>query len=628
MQRILGKFDWKGICLLCLLLLVLEDVNSQTDENALMKVVELQQGDTSEVNALLQLSQFYFRREPDKAVAYLQQGTELAQRLDFKRGLAESYRGWGAHYNTQGEHGAALKALEKSKVMYEAIGDQKGIVSCLNGFGNTAIRQGNADLALENFLSVAQLCEEMQDSACVARSYQNIGGIHYRQKQFDKAKDYIEKSLQLKLSLGDSSGIASTLSSLGSVFTAQGDYHKALEIQYRSLKFARKFSNPYEIASVLNNIGVQYHFLNQLDSARSYYLESMVIDRRLSEPQEMATQYINLGEIERLLGNGKQSIVYYDSSLAIAKKIGGKLYESESYRGFANSYEAMGNYKSALRSLKRFHALDDSLSGENVKRTINELQAKYDSGLKDKEIAELKKKEAEAVSTAEKQKSFLTLAISAALVLVLIALYLISHSKAKEKQRRIVLEQKALRAQMNPHFIFNSLGAMQSMYMSGETDLANNYLGDFGKLMRKILENSAKESISVKEELQMLQLYMNLEKERNGGLVDYEFQVGERVDQLGTHIPPMIIQPFLENAIWHGILPSKRSGKISLRLDIADKANYLRCVVEDDGVGLQVGKKTRGHVSKGISITEQRLGSKVKMESLSPGTRVTLKIPL
>ncbi len=272
--------------------------------------------------------------------------------------------------------------------------------------------------------------------------------------------------------------------------------------------------------------------------------------------------------------------------------------------------------------------MKDSLSGEGVKLKINELQEKYESGQKDKEIAELQEKEAKAKSTAEERKFFLTIAISGALLIGLLSLLLIGRSRAREKQRRIVLEQKALRSQMNPHFIFNSLGAIQSMYMSGETDLANNYMGDFGKLMRKILENSGKESISVREELDMLKLYLNLEKERNNGLIEYEFIIDERIDQFGTYIPPMVIQPFIENAIWHGILPSKRKGMVKIHLTHSEKTSGLLCVVEDNGVGLTEGKGKKDHVSKGITITEQRLGNKVKFNNLSPGTRVTIQISI
>jgi sensor histidine kinase YesM len=213
-------------------------------------------------------------------------------------------------------------------------------------------------------------------------------------------------------------------------------------------------------------------------------------------------------------------------------------------------------------------------------------------------------------------------------VVILAGLWVSTRRKAKEAQRRTELEQKALRAQMNPHFIFNSLGAIQEMYMSGDTDLANNYLGDFGKLLRKILENSGKETTTLKEEMEMLRLYLGLEKERNSGMIEYAIEMDERLDLSGTRIPPMIIQPFVENAIWHGILPSRRKGKITIRIKPTANAQKLICEIEDNGVGIDQSPKQKERASMGIHITEQRLGTRALIANLAPGTLVTLQIPL
>jgi LytS/YehU family sensor histidine kinase len=190
------------------------------------------------------------------------------------------------------------------------------------------------------------------------------------------------------------------------------------------------------------------------------------------------------------------------------------------------------------------------------------------------------------------------------------------------------LEQKALRTQMNPHFIFNSLGAIQQMYVMGELDLASNYMADFGSLMRKILDNSGKDFISIKEELYMLQLYLELEKGRSNKLLDYKIEADERLDQLGTRIPPMIIQPFVENAIWHGLLPMKKKGQVIVRLKLDNRTDLLICEIEDNGVGIQEQRERKGHESKGMKITEQRLGTKIKIENLTPGTLITLNIAI
>lgn len=173
------------------------------------------------------------------------------------------------------------------------------------------------------------------------------------------------------------------------------------------------------------------------------------------------------------------------------------------------------------------------------------------------------------------------------------------------------------------------------MYVEGENDKANEYMGDFAELMRGILDNSNKNLITLKEELRSLELYLELEKVRCRGMMEYEITTDNKINTSDIHVPPLIIQPFAENAIWHGILPKKLLGKLKIHVGYYRHENdMIFCSVEDNGVGwtennglsLGNGKK---HESKGISITEQRLGTRIQIEKpIEGGTRVIILIPL
>jgi LytS/YehU family sensor histidine kinase len=147
-------------------------------------------------------------------------------------------------------------------------------------------------------------------------------------------------------------------------------------------------------------------------------------------------------------------------------------------------------------------------------------------------------------------------------------------------------------------------------------------MADFSNLMRKILDNSAKNKITLKEELNTLHLYLEMEKLRCGDLLEYHFNIDENLDLSDTMIPPMVIQPFVENAIWHGILPKKEKGMVTI--SISSSPQGLLCVIEDNGVGFV--EKNRSHEPKGIQLTEQRLNTKIKIDHLSPGTRFSFRI--
>jgi sensor histidine kinase YesM len=203
--------------------------------------------------------------------------------------------------------------------------------------------------------------------------------------------------------------------------------------------------------------------------------------------------------------------------------------------------------------------------------------------------------------------------------------------KSKEKQLTAELEQKALRAQMNPHFIFNSLNSIQRLYIEGEEDIANDYMADFSNLLRRILENSSMDKVSLKEELRSTILYLDLEKMRTDNLFNYEIEIDPNVDQLNTFVPPLILQPYLENAIWHGIMPKNEQGKITLRINKIEKIG-LECIITDNGIGMKESLNQKGSTmreSKGMSITSDRLGGENHVfisELESGGTEVKLRI--
>lgn len=240
--------------------------------------------------------------------------------------------------------------------------------------------------------------------------------------------------------------------------------------------------------------------------------------------------------------------------------------------------------------------------------------------------------------------------------LILISLILsirfrIRQIKNREKQKTEMnkkianIESQALRAQMNPHFIFNTMTSIQHYISNNDTDAALKYLSKFAKLMRKIMDNSKQPLISVSEEINALELYLELEIMRFDKKFEYTINVDPSIDQNYDRIPSMLIQPYVENAIIHGLLPKQGSGKIHINMERYD--NTILCVIEDNGIGRERSKefkknRVQQHKSMGMSITAERLdilnsslNSKLNAEIVDlydkgqpAGTRVRLIIPL
>ena len=178
--------------------------------------------------------------------------------------------------------------------------------------------------------------------------------------------------------------------------------------------------------------------------------------------------------------------------------------------------------------------------------------------------------------------------------------------KAHFTQKLKEMEMMALRSRMNPHFIFNSLNAIKHLMMTSRNDDAIEYLDDFSTLLRSILQNSNREVITVEEELEILELYLSLEKSRMGENFNYTIQTSSREDLFQFYIPPLFLQPFAENAIWHGLNPSSKKDK-NLSI-IFDTSESLKIIIEDNGIGRNASyKKEKLHKSMGMEITKDRL---------------------
>ena len=211
----------------------------------------------------------------------------------------------------------------------------------------------------------------------------------------------------------------------------------------------------------------------------------------------------------------------------------------------------------------------------------------------------------------------------------------IKEEKITLEKQMVELKQKALRLQMNPHFIFNALNTIKGYYSGGEIIAANTYISKFSRLLRFILE-SDQNLISLKKEIETLNLYIKLVQLRYQDTFKYDINVEDNIviDDIG--IPPLLIQPIIENAILHGIIPKEEKGKLKVRF--YKEKMKLVCVVFDNGIGFPEVKKTKEYKSKALKITQDRINFENNSEDISnlqiihhknpSGTEIILKIPL
>ena len=182
--------------------------------------------------------------------------------------------------------------------------------------------------------------------------------------------------------------------------------------------------------------------------------------------------------------------------------------------------------------------------------------------------------------------------------------------KAAYEKEMLELEAKALRAQMNPHFVFNSLNSIKSLINKNENAHAAEYLTTFSKLIRTLFQNSDKREISLHEELETCRLYTQIEKMRFGNKVDFKFDIDTSIDLKDVKVPALILQPFIENAIWHGLVPKENGGTVLVSVSATNGS--IECAIDDNGIGRALSKQSKNqydttHQSKGIGLTQSRL---------------------
>ncbi len=235
---------------------------------------------------------------------------------------------------------------------------------------------------------------------------------------------------------------------------------------------------------------------------------------------------------------------------------------------------------------------------------------------------------------------FITLIIA----IILRISYINKHRELQNQKRLLLAEQKALRSQMNPHFIFNALNSIRRYILENDSEQADFYLTSFALLMRKVLDNSKKNFVSLYDEIETLKIYLNLEQMRFDQSFKFSLETDPYLDLHNWMIPPMLIQPFIENAIWHGLAPKKKDG--ILQISFSREGKYVKCVIEDNGIGrkkaAEISARRKGHKSTGLKNIDERIQLLKKLYNLEinidikdlydsegnpAGTKVTILLP-
>jgi tetratricopeptide (TPR) repeat protein len=327
----------------------------------------------------------------DKALEHYLEAAKIQEEIGNKDGLAAVLINIGTIYWYVGNHDKALEYYRKSAKIYEEIGNKQGLTDSLSGIGNVYIHTSQYDKALEYHLKSAKIQEEMGHKKGLATTLHNIGTTYFYLENYDKAREYYLKTSTLHEELGDRRGMATSLNGMAVLYHKLDQNDKAFEYFHDALKVKEELGDKSGVAQCLHNIGTIYGSLKQYDRALEYVLKALKIREEIGEQLGVARSLANIGSIYKILDNYDRASSYYLRSLKLAQEIKYKETIKTVSNDLAGLYEAQGHYRKALEYHRLYHKTDREILNEQNMKQINELQARYESEKKEKEIEVLKR---------------------------------------------------------------------------------------------------------------------------------------------------------------------------------------------------------------------------------------------
>ncbi len=577
--------------------------------------------DTARVNALNKLSSSYATINTDTAILYGEKAIALATKINYENGIGHAYSNTGWAYFHKGDYKTAEAYMNKAVTLFEKTKDDKNLISPLSDLGTVSLDQTDYVKSLSYFLRVLKISQQTGMRKNEGMALYNIGKVYNRQKNFPAAREYFLRSYNLQKSLGNNVETAESLMSLGNTAQSMNDYAGSLKYYNEAVPYSKKEGDAYTQGLINENMGLLYFNHKEFEKAMQHFLSAKDFYTRLNGKTDLGYILADIAETDSALNNLQKSIDTYNEALQLAREIGLKDLEQGILSGLSNVYLKKEDYKNAYQIKEASNAIKDSLFTLEKSNALMQLQTQFETEKKKKENQLLKTNNDLANANLKKNREWLL--ASGIVLLLLITLLIVIYRNRKIKIRNItmlkkqaeeilrintILELRALKGQMDTHFIFNCMASLQALIWTNKNDEANDYLSKFSRLLRMVLENSELPVVSLDEELDMLKRYLDLESIRLKKTFNYKIIVEKDLFTEAIYVPTLIIQPFVENAIWHGLMAREDDRLLTVEVKATNK--MLTCIVEDNGIGRIRSKQLRitaTHNSKGIKVIEERL---------------------
>ncbi|MBL7920576.1 MAG: tetratricopeptide repeat protein [Bacteroidia bacterium] len=556
---------------------------AQPNIDSLKQVISTAKSDTIRIKTYNRLAIIYSRNDADLAKLYADSALNEINNSDKKAGNIKFYE------------------MERSRVFSIK--------------GHLAFRLGNSEESVEYCIKALKISEKFNENKNTAKLLSNLGATLGKIGNNTEAKFYYTKASKMReliyrdenKSKRSKMDLASSYINLGGVFIELENSDSSLFYLKKALVLLDTNEKSDPLGLCYMYLGGSYLQIKNYPQAIKYTQKAIDLYLALGIPEKISSCYASLSGTY-FESKKYQKALYY---LNIAEKINKKNSLNndllDSYQNKAQVYEKLGDIKHEILYLKKHAHLKDSLLAENHNEQIIELQTQYETEKKEKEILRLNKdnkiQELELEKEAATKKRLTIIIISVVLVLLILSILTVflmrtiserkkAYLKLQEKNIEIENQSEALswqakqitryQSQMNPHFMFNALNTIQGFVITGKKEKTIDQINSFSDLMYNTLNNSIKESLRLADEIKYLDSYLKFEQARFLNKIDLIININN-VDDYELSIPPMLIQPFIENTLKHGGLQNIANAQISI--SFLKEGNYLKVIIADNGIG-------------------------------------------
>ncbi|MCT4628854.1 histidine kinase [Winogradskyella sp.] len=487
--------------------------------------------------------------------------------------------------------------------------------------------------------------------------YEGIGDAHLKLKNIQAAIKSYETGLEVAKKHLIAPKVTDLNSKIAQAYNEKGEVTKAKSYYSNSLKLAKKENKKRAVeeqvkVAEFNNLNQEYDSEIELRKGVLESIEDIEKDSVLpnESPLTLQKQNYKLANAYYLNNDLDNAISYFEKSIEEADKKGDLEVKKDATRRASEVYYSLGEDEKGREAIDEFKSVVDELYAKKIQelsqvarfsRNIAEQQNRITSLESDRALS---KSKYELTQERNKRQQLIIYSLIGGLILFLITGFLMYKYIKQQRLANNLLALKSLRSQMNPHFIFNALNSVNSFIATNDERTANRYLSDFSHLMRSVLENSEEDFIPLKKEVELLELYTNLEHFRFKDKFDYSIDVDESINVEEFQIPPMLLQPYIENAVWHGLRYKKEKGHLNITVSSKSK-DEIMIAITDDGIGRERSKamktanqkkqnsKGMDNIKKRVAILNEMYKDKVdvtiedfqKSEDVGTKVVVTLK---